>query len=125
MRIENLTSRVYSDMDPALLSFVKKYVTSFIKWDLLHFFHRNPHTIDTVENISRYTGRAPETVQRELVELAQSGLLEETHMGKMTIYALASSPKIQAQLAQFVTASLDKQFRIRATYHVIRDMRES
>ncbi len=125
MRTENLTSRVYNDMDPALLSFIKKYVTSFIKWDLLHFFHRNPHTIDTVENIARYTGHAPETVQRELAELAQSGLLERTRMGEMTIYALTPSPQIQAQLAQFVEASLDKQFRIRATYHVIRDMRES
>ncbi len=122
MQTENLTSRVFNDMDPALLSFIKKHVTSFVKWDLLYFFHQNPHTIDTVENIARYAGRAPDTVQRELAELARSGLLDSSQMGEMVIYALTPVPQMQAKLAQFVAASQDKQFRIRATYHVIRDM---
>jgi predicted transcriptional regulator of viral defense system len=120
----NLTSRVYDDMDPDLLKFIRRYVDSFIKWDLLLFFHKNPHTIDTVENIARYAGRDPESVRLEILELANRGILEETEMGDMVIYALNSSPEIQAQLQRFVTASKDQQFRVRATYHVIRDMRK-
>ncbi len=119
----SLTSRIYDDMDPQLLQFVKKYVDSFIKWDLLLFFHKNPHTIDTVENIARYAGRDQKIVERELSELAARGMLRETKMGDMVIYALNTSPKIQEQLMRFVEASDDQQFRIRATYHVIRDMR--
>jgi len=119
----NLTSRVYDDMDPQLLQFIKKYVDSFIKWDLLLFFHKNPHTIDTVDNIARYAGRDPEIVGEELSELAARGILRETKMGDLVIYALNTSTKIQEQLMRFVEASEDQQFRVRATYHVIRDIR--
>jgi DNA-binding MarR family transcriptional regulator len=124
MVTENLTSRLYNDMDPELLDFVKRYVDSFIKWDLLHFFHKNPHTIDTVENIARYAGRDPETVAQELADLARRGLLEETHMGDLTIYALSSSPEVRDKLERFVEAGEDQQFRVRAIYHVIKDMRK-
>lgn len=119
----SLTSRVYDDMDPELLHFIRKYVDSFIKWDLLLFFHKNPHTIDTIENIARYAGRDPESVRLEILDLAERGILKETEMGDMKIYALNPSPEIQSQLQRFVEASEDQQFRIRATYHVIRDMR--
>ncbi|MGC9397922.1 MAG: hypothetical protein ACP5HM_02165 [Anaerolineae bacterium] len=124
MAKSNLTSRVYEDMDPELLHFVRRYVDSFIKWDLLLFFHKNPHTIDTVENIARYAGRDPESVRLEILELVDKGLLEETQMGDMMIYALSPSPEIRKQLQGFVEATKDQQFRVRATYHVIRDMRE-
>ena len=123
MAKSNLTSRVYDDMDPELLRFIKKYVDSFIKWDLLLFFHRNPHTIDTVDNIARYAGRDPQVVGEELSELAARGILSETRMGDLVIYALKTSPEIQEQLLHFVEASEDQQFRVRATYHVIRDIR--
>ncbi|MGC9357202.1 MAG: hypothetical protein ACP5GX_05025 [Anaerolineae bacterium] len=124
MNHDSLTSRVYLDnIDPELLSFLKKYVNSFVKWDLLHFFHNNPHTIDTVENIARYAGRDQETVQRELSDLARRGLLEETQMGEMIIYALVDDPDLRERLAKFVEASEDREFRVRAIYHVIRDMR--
>jgi hypothetical protein len=121
---ENLTSRLYNDMDPELLDFVKRYVDSFIKWDLLHFFHKNPHTIDTVENIARYAGRDPQIVQRELSDLARRGILEETQMGDMTIYALSPAPDVKDKLDRFIQAGEDQQFRVRAIYHVIKDMRK-
>ncbi len=124
MVTENLTSRLYNDMDPELLDFVKRYVDSFIKWDLLHFFHKNPHTIDTVENIARYAGRDPEVVAQELADLARRGLLEETHMGDLTIYALSPAAGLRDKLERFVEAGEDQQFRVRAIYHVIKDMRK-
>ncbi|MBN1262182.1 MAG: hypothetical protein JXB35_16005 [Anaerolineae bacterium] len=121
MEQENLTSRAYiGDMDPELLDFLNRYVDSFVKWDLLRFFHNNPHTIDTVDNIARYAGRNQETVQQELADLAMRGLLEETHMGSMVVYALAANPAIREQLARFIDASDDRQFRVRAIYHVIK-----
>ncbi len=125
MESKNLNSRLYLDMDPDLLTFLKNYVNSFIKWDLLHFFHNNPHTIDTVESIARYSGRYVEAVKQELSELAERGLLEETHMGSMTVYALVADPTLREQLAKFIKAGEDRQFRIRAIYYVINDMRQN
>jgi len=51
--------RLMADLDPELLTFLKGTVNTFVKWDLVRFFHENPHTTDTAENIARYAGRDP------------------------------------------------------------------
>jgi len=50
----DLAARLMGDMDPGLLDFLKTRVNSFVKWDLVRFFHENPHTTDTAENVARY-----------------------------------------------------------------------
>jgi len=120
---DSLTGRVFRDMDPDLLAFLNQYIDTFIKWDLLRFFYNNPHTIDTVDNIARYAGRDEETVHQELVSLAAKGLLEETKMGEMVVYALTADPQIRKLLSRFIEASEDRQFRVRAIYHVIKNMK--
>ncbi len=117
---KDLSARVMRDMDPELLEFLQLYVDSFVKWDLLYFFHENPHTIDTVENIARYAGRTPAAVHSALQELAQRRLLEETEMGEMVVYALTPNPQKRAQLEQFIRAGEDRQFRVKAIFHMVR-----
>ena len=119
----DLTGRLMADMDPQLLEFLQTKVNSFVKWDLVRFFHDNPHTTDTAENIARYAGRSVETIRAELVELAQGGVLEENQLGDMTIYSLAPDRQIRELLDQFVKASDDRQFRIKVIYHIIRGTR--
>jgi hypothetical protein len=119
----DLTGRLMADMDPKLLEFLQSKVNSFVKWDLVNFFYDSPHTTDTAENIARYAGRSVETIRTELAELAQDGVLEESRLGGMTVYSLASDPQVREMLEQFVKASDDRQFRVKAIYHIIRGMR--
>jgi hypothetical protein len=119
----DLTGRLMADMDPELLEFLRTKVNSFAKWDLLRFFHDSPHTTDTAENIARYAGRGVETIRGELAELAQDGVLEENQLGGMIVYSLAQDQRIREMLDQFVRASDDRQFRVKAIYHIIRGMR--
>jgi predicted transcriptional regulator len=119
----DLTGRLMADMDPQLLEFLQTKVDSFVKWDLVRFFHDNPHTTDTAENIARYAGRGVETIRSELSELAQSGILEENKLGDMIVYSLAPDRHIRELLQQFVKASDDRQFRVKAIYHIIRGTR--
>lgn len=116
-------SRLMDDMDPALLGFLQEKVNSFIKWDLVRFFHDNPHAADTVENIARYTGRDARTISDELAELALTGVLEQQKMGGQVIYMLAHDPEMRKLIRAFVLACDDRNFRVRAIYHVIRGMR--
>ncbi len=116
----DLTARVMADMDPDLFDFLKTYVDSFVKWDLLHFFYENPNTIDTVESIARYAGRASEDVEPELEQLTRRGLLVETSLGDMTVYALRADPGLRIRLEQFIKATRDREFRRKAIYHLIR-----
>ncbi len=119
----DLTGRLMADMDPQLLKFLQTKVNSFVKWDLIRFFHDNPHTTDTADNIARYAGRSAETIRSELAELAQDGVLEENRLGDMIVYSLAPDRQTRELLDQFVKASNDRQFRVKAIYHIIRGTR--
>lgn len=120
---DDLAARLMDDMDPKLLEFLRSKVNSFVKWDLVRFFHDNPHTTDTAENIARYAGRDPRTIESELIELAQSGVLEMQQVGDFKVYTLSSSPDMRALINQFIQACDDRQFRVKAIYHVIRGMK--
>jgi DNA-binding transcriptional ArsR family regulator len=123
-REPDLTSRLMADMNPELLDFLQKKVNSFVKWDLIRFFHDNPHTTDTADNIARYAGRSVETIRTELGELTEDGVLDENQLGEMVVYSLAPDPKTRELLQQFVKASDDRQFRVKAIYHIIRGTRQ-
>ncbi|MGQ9466309.1 MAG: hypothetical protein ACUVXE_00655 [Anaerolineae bacterium] len=120
---EDLVGRVMADMDPELLNFLRTRVNSFVKWDLIRFFGENPYTTDTAENIARYAGRNVETTRAELAELAAQGVLVEQRLGEMTVYSLSSNPEVRRLIQRFLEASNDRQFRVKAIYHIIRGMR--
>lgn len=123
MEREDLVGRVMADMDPELLNFLRTRVNSFVKWDLIRFFGENPYTTDTAENIARYAGRNVETTRAELAELAAQGVLVEQRLGEMTVYSLSSNPEVRRLIQRFLEASNDRQFRVKAIYHIIRGMR--
>ncbi len=123
MNTEELATRSIEDMDPRLLEFIQERVNTFIKWDLVRFFHDNPHTTDTAENIARYTGRDVDTVIPELDQLAASGVLDSSPLNNMTVYMLATDKETRKLINSFILACDDRQFRVKAIYHVIRGMR--
>ena len=120
---QDLTGRLMADMDPDLLAFLHAKVNSFVKWNLISFFYENPHTTDTAENIARYAGRNLETTRTELSELAAQGVLAENRLGEMTVYSLPSDPEVRNLIKRFIQASEDREFRVKAIYHIIRGMR--
>lgn len=116
----DLTGRLMADMDPRLLRFLRETIDSFVKWDLIRFFHDNPYTTDTAQNIARYAGRTDQAIRNDLAELAESGVLVESELGDMTVYSLTEDPGMRELLDDFVRASDDRQFRVKAIYHIIR-----
>jgi hypothetical protein len=119
----DLTGRLMADMDPRLLEFLQSKIDSFVKWDLIRFFHENPYTTDTASNIARYTGRGVDVIRNDLAELAESAVLEESKLGDMTVYSLTRDSEMRELLDKFATASDDRQFRVKAIYHIIRGAR--
>jgi predicted transcriptional regulator of viral defense system len=119
MATEDLNTRLTVDEDD-LMTFVNQYVDSFIKWDLMRFFHENPHTIDAVDNIARYIGRDAEAVGKELAELAERGFLERVLMENLTVYTLTSDMGMQKKLARFMYASEDQELRSKIIFRLLR-----
>ena len=123
MSSNDLAARLMGDMAPQLLEFLKTKVNSFVKWDLVRFFHENPNTTDTAENIARYAGRDVSTIEVELDELVGAGVLHRQPIGDLIVYSLADDPHIRSLVDQFILACDDRQFRVKAIYHIIRGMR--
>jgi len=123
MATDDLAARLMSDMAPQLLDFLKAKVNSFVKWDLVRFFNENPNTADTADNIARYAGRDLATIKTELDELVDAGVLTRQYIGDMAVYALKDDPAMRSLVEQFVLACDDRQFRVKAIYHIIRGMR--
>jgi hypothetical protein len=112
-----------NDMDPSLLSFVQTKVTSFIKWDLMRFLHENPHTLDSAANIARYTGRNVNDIRPELDELVETQILSKRQLKEMAVYSLSADERTRRLLGEFVDACQDRTFRLKAVYHIIKNMR--
>ncbi len=119
----DLSRRLMDDMDPEVLEFLKTTVNSFIKWDLVIFFFENPNTTDTIENIARYIGRDATVIKPDLEDLVRSGVLEQHTSGTLTVFALTTDTQIREKIKHFVSASDDRQFRVKAIYHLIRGTR--
>ncbi len=123
MAQKSVSQVAMDDIDPNLLRFLHDKVNSFVKWDLVRFFHDNPHAADTAENIARYTGRDVRTITDELKGLVEVGVLEQNEVSGMKIFMLASDREMRRLINEFVLACDDRQFRVKAIYHVIRGMR--
>jgi hypothetical protein len=120
---DDFTARLMNDMDPELLDFVKTKINSFIKWDLVRFFHENPNTADTVENIAKYAGRNAAAVRPELEDLVESGVMEKREVQGTYIYSLDNADEMRELVNRFIEACEDRHFRVKAVYHIIRGMR--
>jgi hypothetical protein len=119
----DFATSLMDDMEPRLLELIQNRINSFIKWDLVRFFHDNPHTTDTADSIARYTGRDVRTVEPELLQLARDGVLEMEDLTGMRVYTLTADPEVRALIRNFIQACDDRQFRVKAIYHVIRSLR--
>lgn len=120
---DDFTAKLMNDMPPELLEFLKTKVNSFVKWDMIRFFHENPNTADTVDNIARYAGRGVVVVEPELREMVESGLLTARQLNQMTVYSLTADEEMRHLVSEFITACDDRNFRVKAVYHIIRGMR--
>jgi len=123
MASNDLAARLMGDMAPQLLEFLKNKVNTFVKWDLVRFFHENPNTTDTAENIARYAGRDVGTIEVEMDELVGAGVLRRQRIGDLTVYSLIEDTAMRSLVDQFILACDDRQFRVKAIYHIIRGMR--
>ncbi len=111
-----------TDIPTRWKQFLRNKVNSFIKWDLVRFFHDNPHTADTAENIAQVVGRDVTTVRRELDGLAKSGVLHKEAISSQCIYRLSNDDRTRDLVRDFVDACHDREFRVKAINHVIHSM---
>src|SRR5260221_4409719 len=99
------------DIDPRFLELIHNKVNSFIKWDIVRFFHDNPHTTDTAEGIARYTGRDELIVEPELDQLAQAGVVGTNALCDMNVFTLNARTGKRKLIYSFLLAFHNPQIR--------------
>ena len=63
----------YLDVD--LRNFINQYVTSFLAWDLIVFFHKNPSADGAADELAGRLGRRPEDIEQAAQELVGKAVL--------------------------------------------------
>lgn len=109
--------------DAQLLDFIRQTADTFVKWDLIRFFHNNPHAANTAENIARATARDPRAVAQDLEALVPAGILELNLSGNTRLFQYARNPETRALVGKFVAACDDREFREQAIKLVIEGLR--
>lgn len=112
-----------NENDPRLMEFLRDKVNTFVRWDLIRFFHDNPYTVNTADAIARYTGRDVRTVEAELKGLVEVSILRLKQAGTTTLFGYTTDPTIRELVEQFLLACDDREFRKRAINQVLRGMR--
>lgn len=121
--VQTQSSRMMGvDMDVSWQKFLRHKVNSFVKWDLVRFFHDNPHTADTAENIARVVGRDANTVIRELDGLVNAEVLKKEAVAGQGIYRLSNDSDVRELVREFVVCCHNREFREKAIKQVIRGM---
>ncbi len=108
------------NIEPALLNFINTKLDSFLKWDLLRFFHENPHTTDTAANIAKYVGRDVTAVEPEMEDLVKFDVMQKYVLAETSIYSLSADESVRTLLGQFILASEEKEFRTKMVQSIIR-----
>ncbi|MGJ3237674.1 MAG: hypothetical protein ACFE0Q_03110 [Anaerolineae bacterium] len=113
------SSRSMVDMDASWQKFLLHKVNSFIKWDLVRFFHDNPHTVDTVESIATVVGRDAKTIRQELDGLVKAEVLVKKVVSGQSVYRLSNDSDTRELIREFVAACHDREFRMQAINHMM------
>ena len=107
------------DMPGQWQEFIETKVNSFIKWDLIRFFHDNPHLQDTAENIAESIARDKVAVVCHLNGLVKVDLLSVTKRKQACIYQLTNGAEIRTLIDGFMAACRDQDFRVKAIHYVV------
>ncbi len=110
------------ELDPIWVELLTTRVNTFAKWDIVRFFHDNPHMMDTAENIARYMARNAEQVQQELKGLVSAGVLSMEVRGQVEVFRLTENEKIRTLIHDFIAACHDYNFRCKAIDCIIHGM---
>lgn len=119
---QHSVSDMQGDIDPKLMEFLREKVNTFVRWDLIRFFHDNPHAMDTAENIAQYIGRDVRPVEAELAGLVEDKVLKLNQNASVRVYSLSSDPSVRDVVNRFVLACDDRKFRVNVINQVIRGM---
>jgi hypothetical protein len=100
--------------DNELNCFIQQNIDSFIKWDILVYFSRMPEAVETLETLSRLTGKSVADIEHPLDELVSANILRSLRDGSShPSYTIAPAFKHRDILEKVNTEMHDRSARLK------------
>lgn len=115
----------FMKLDDDFELFIKDFVNTFVKWELVQFFHDHQEASFSLDDLSQKLNRSPKTLKSEMDELVDKGFLQ-TRKGKDVTYRLLDSKSIRyteltGLLERFVEFCKSREGRLRVIYKILKD----
>ncbi len=106
-------------VDPEILEFIQKYLTSYTKWEVLKYYGENPTAVETPKGFARRLGKDVRQVAEALKSLARTGILGNGRDPENGPYALTADDTQRATLQRIAESSRsNNRFRLLLNYHI-------
>lgn len=105
-----------SYLDTELKNFISEYITSFLAWDILVHFQKNPGMAMNAEELASRLGRRVEDTERAAKTLAAKSVLSY----KGQIFKYTSAEEMMALVDKFVQALDNREKRLLILSQVLR-----
>lgn len=107
--------------DTEIKDFVEKIVTSFIKWDILNFFQKNPNARVTLKDLVLIIGRNLENTGREIEELIKGKMVEKQNEGNLIFYVFSPDRAIRSLIDNFISyCESGREARLKIVYKILK-----
>ncbi len=87
--------------DLAMLTFIRRYADTPLRWEIIVFFARHPEESVTSHQVAQGVRRSARLVQIDLDDLVLLGLLERRRSSLGSQYTLTADPVLRAQMIRF------------------------
>lgn len=111
---------VHSELDPALLAFVKCHITSFVKWDVLRALSDHVGFWTEPRSLAHELNRPIEKVQEALDELTQEEIVEALGSGADRVYRLSDGEPTTVVVSRLMSrATRSQELRRIVVAHIL------
>ena len=115
----------FMKLDDDFESFIKKYINTFVKWELVQFFHNNETKFYSVNELAQKLNRSSKTLKSEVVELEEKGLLKESEEQELSFQLIQDDTNdkkaLLALMKCFVEFCETREGRLRVIYKILKD----
>jgi len=111
---------VHSELDPALLAFVKCHITSFVKWDILRSLSDHVGSWTEASALAHELNRPIDKVRDALDELSSEDIVEATGTRSERLYRLSEGEPTTVVVCRLMTrATRSQELRRIVVAHIL------
>ncbi len=111
-------------INPEAAATLLPHIDSFVKWELLRFFHENPSLAATVDDLARYTGRDETELKPAARALVSAGLLGQVEGPEGYVYCLTGNDTLRGMVEHLIQGFVaDRLVRLAVSAHILKALK--